>query len=275
MEKENTIKTNDKKNIIIIVLTTIIICLLLFICYDKLFKSDEKSNNTNKENTQEETKNNENNKENDETKEITVDELNLLTEKSNNYVEYYSFQEILPITNISSIDNQVLLNYAVIELNFKETITAQEVEKIIRDFVGSGYTLKHQDIKCDSDEEQPLYTYDSNTKTYIENSYHDGHGGNGRYAYTKYIGSYKSNNNYILNFKIVYSNNISDEGVAYQYYTNVNDSNNGENILYEFDDYGDMNDEIFKTFEEKVPTTTFTYEKNSDGTFNLKSITIK
>ena len=31
----------------------------------------------------------------------------------------------------------------------------------------------------------------------------------------------------------------------------------------------------FKTFEDKLPITTFTYEKNADGTFNLKSVIIK
>ena len=36
-----------------------------------------------------------------------------------------------------------------------------------------------------------------------------------------------------------------------------------------------LDDETFKTFEDKLPITTFTYEKNANGTFNLKSVTIK
>ena len=58
----------------------------------------------------------------------------------------------------------------------------------------------------------------------------------------------------------------SDMCVPYIYYTSYNDSKNETYPIYEFnsDSYDFvMNEEIFKTIEEKVPITTFTYEKSS------------
>ena len=292
MEKEKIVQENKKKNIIIIILSAIIICLLIFLIFDKVINKDNKENKepvnkqeetNNNEINQEETNNDEKNQE--ETNETANDinkNIDTLKTKSTNLIHNYNFQNLLPFTDISQVNNQFFLEYALNQLEWKEEFTKEEVELVIKNTFGNEVKLNHENIKCDICSSVPIYKYNSKTQKYTYNIEHDGHGGNNRYVYEKYIDGSNDGNIYTLNYKITYSNPTGDEGIPYKYYKNTQDANNNTNVIFELqaiDENGEtaplLNDETFKIFEDKLPITTFTYEKNADGTFNLKSVTIK
>lgn len=274
MEEEKKAKNNNNKNIIIAIVVTIIICLIIFICYDK-------STNNNKQNTNNNQEQENNNQNEEQETNILTDELYSLIGRVEHIMNIQQLQKTLPLTNINSIDNQEILMFAINQAGWNEKFTSQEIENIIKDFVGTEYKVKHENINC-SVTNEALYEYNNNTKTYTFNRNHSDHESSGNHsAYTKYINNSIIDNTYTINFKITYSNLIQDEDFAYKYYKNITDAENDQNLLFECPwnenegYYEAMNDEYFKTFENELPTTTFVFEKNNDGTFNLKNITVK
>lgn len=280
MEKE---ENNKSLIIIIVILSIVIVGLLSFISYDKLInKEGSQSNNDTKEEVD---KKQDENEENNVTGPVALDqnELNELKNITNELLRIKYIQKNTNLNDVNKISNQDLLYYAIGFLNSDVfgTHTAEEVENVIQNLVGTEYKIKHENLKCDIGCKEPYYIYNSSTKKYTyNNEYPASEFDKSFRAYSKYINSSKSGDTYIISFKIAYSNAISGEDFVDKYYKSVSDALNNKNVLFKcptnsYNEPVKMNDTYFEQFESKLPVTTFTYEKNSNGTFNLKSISVK
>ena len=265
LENENVKKKSHKGLIIFIILLILIILGLVgYICYDKglIFKKVEEKEI--KEEAKKETKNEPTFSELEDTKAI-VQEL------SNNFAKYY------PIKNVSEINNQDLLVYAVKKIGWNEVIEKKEIENEITKILGTDTKINHEDIECSSAHDEKLYLYEDGK--YRFNEKHGGHGGKTVYSSAFYVSGEKDKNIITVNYKILYSNVCSDTCVLTSYYRTYKDSLNDENPVLEGDPNSEdgpgvnLTEKLYKSVEVKIPVTTFTFEKTDDG-YILKSVKI-
>ena len=263
LENENMKKKSHKGLIIFIILLILIILGLVgYICYDKFFTKEPEVKEEKKE---EKT-----------TSELSFSEIaevsELVQELSNNFGEYY------PIKNVDEIDNEDLLSFALFKIGFKEEIKKSEVEDVIKKYFGN-VNLKHEDIECAMEHENNKELYFYKDDKYVQNEKHGGHGGSGGISAASFYVSGEVDKNIVTaNYKILYSNFCGDTCMLNKYYRTYNDSLNDKNPVLEGDDSSDdpgvnLTESLYKSVEEKVPVTTFTFEKTDDG-YILKSVKI-
>ena len=199
--------------------------------------------------------------------EMTLDDR--IKEISNNFSKYF------PITDISKIHNQDLLIYGLSKVGWEEYITEIEIENAVKKIFGNKIKGKHENIECPTSDPEPLYLYRNGV--YTPNPKHGEHGGSGRPdVYPFEVNVTEKDNVITANYKLLYSNYCSDTCIINSYFKSYQDSINNTNpVLSSNDNQGLLlTDELYKSVESKLPTTTFIFEKGND-TYNLVSVTIK
>ena len=197
-----------------------------------------------------------------------------------------AFSSYFPIEDVSKIDNQLLLRFAqqMILDSYSNGFTKEDIEAVINNYFGNSVKVTHENIKCEATWEQngkthpDLFLYDGNGK-YTYNSEHGGHGIGGVFLKSKYISTEKNNNKIMINYKFIgfYHSDIWGGETEDDYIDVIYKSEMPKNKR---DDTGNCIDEKGNHIQcidpfDYVPTTSFTYEKDSNGTYNLKSITKK
>ena len=278
--KEEINQPKNKKSkglvIVIIILGLTVLGLVGYITYDKLSEKDSNPK-TKEENKVKETK-----KEvkKDNTRELTDDEKVRFQDIVTNVNKYFS--KYYPITNPQTIiANDELLTFALVRIGYSnETFTGDEVVKIIKTYFGNSVSVTNKDIICGIDNE-PFYTYNATTNTYKKSSYSHGHDGIG-FMESEYFfesGSVKDDKEFTINAKILYAGYRSGTwGPTSEYFGNYEDARTGKNALYKSDNEDEdinLTDDLYQSIKDKFPTTTYKFEKNSEGYYDLLSVTIK
>ncbi len=256
--------------IAIIILIIIVFGLIIYILYDKeiIFNSSNK-----KEIVEKNTK-----KEEEKTKKISTEEKEILLEKIK---KINSFSKYYPLTNANQIPNQEVLLKLAFEIGFGKSFSEEAMTEKIKDYFGDGYAIKNEDIICSIDKE-PFYVYNSNTNMYryAVDSIH-GHGGAGGISeiVVNYVDGKVIKDKIIIDTKLLYSTYCSDTcGPNYAYYASYQDALDNKPILGQEDNYEneiELTDQLYKTIEDKLPTTTYTFTKKDNNTYSLESVIIK
>lgn len=255
---------------VIIILIIIVIGLVGFICYDKGILFNTKNIAT------EENKKEELDYKEEENKDLSYEEGNLLLEKiklmNNNFSSNY------PIDDVSKISNQDLLLFVAKQLGFGTDFTEDSANDVIFKLFGDLIKLKHESVMCTIDN-KPYYVYDASTKQYTFDSNSHGHGSAiGVETRTYYVdGKYTSDDEIMINAKVLYSNYCGDTCMIYAYYTSYQKSINSETPVLGDNSGGPLEytDNMYEQIKEDLPITTYVFEKTKNGGYNLKSITIK
>ena len=262
-------KKNNSKGLIIALglLIIVILGLITYICYDKgMFSiSNDTSNKGINEKLSTEKE--------EISKVLSYDEGNMLIEKIK--VINDNFNSLYPIEKVSNISNQDLLTFAAKKLGFGEKFTEENANNIISTYFGNSVKLAHENIICEVDK-LPFYTYDSNSKSYMYDSSSHAHGMPlGVSTETFYVdGKYISDKKIVINAKVLYSNYCGDTCMYYGYYTSYKDSINKQNPVIGGDENTpvDFNDALYKSVENKIPITTYTFIKNDSNVYSLESV---
>ena len=196
-----------------------------------------------------------------------------------NFSKYYS-------SSIDSISNQDLLVFGELYVRKQKNITFGDdlSGKDIKELVSSYFDrdVKHEDIICRVDN-NALYKYDSSSDVYKLVTEGHGHGGMGDTIYgskTYYIDGKVVNNTVVLNTKIIYGQYIrigqSTWGPTTNYYSSYEDSKNRTNSIIEREsgNYYELTNEDYQSVKDKLPTTTFVFEKKNDN-YVLKKVEVK
>ena len=250
---------------VIIILLLVIVGLAGFICYDQFVvkKESEKASTIEKQEAVRELT--------DIEKQVFTIRINALNAK---------FSKLYPFTSVTSISNQELLNYGLIGLYGRDSFTTDEIEENIRHVFGNGITIKHEDIICNIDK-KPFYNYDSSTKTYNKNSEMHGHDGGDELRDTKFYyisAKMLEENKIIIEAKVLYG--VMCSGICVpnnSYYASYNDSKNHKNAVITSKKDGEeitLTDDLYKSIENKLPITTYEFEKDANGSYNLVSVKV-
>ena len=267
MEKELPKKKNTGLIITLIILILIILGLVGYICYDKglIFQKVE---------TKEEKKDNKKQEKTDK-EEISVAEESTIEEKvkelSENFADYY------PLTDKQTIKNQDLLAYSLHKIGYKDSFTKEEVEESIKSLFGNDMKVKHEDIDCPTSDPTSIYLYEDGI--YTPNPDHGGHGGSAVYTNIHEVSLTKKDNKITAQYKILYAT-CGDVCILASYYKSYKDIIDGEYPILEWDmdEVEEIDDEVveegYQRVKDKIPTTTFEFTVESDGTYTLNSIKI-
>lgn len=279
---ENEVKVEKNKRgrglvVLVVILSILVLGLAFYIAYDKGLILNKKG--------QEQTENKKDvkDKEDDskeEKRELTVSEKEKFEDVINKLNQYFS--NYYPISNPKNIiGNDELLSFALTQIGYsKQSFTGDDVNKIINNYFGSSVSVTNKDIICPIDKEA-FYTYNASTNTYAKSSYNHGHDGTGFMEANYFFesGYVEDEKTVTINSKIVYLGYRSGTwGPTYEYYSNYNDAKNGTNPVYKGDTSGEglvLTDELYQSIKDNFPTTTFTFEKNSDGYYDLKTVSVK
>ena len=283
---ENEVKEEVKKEkkqskgllIAVIVLTVLVLGLVGYIVYDKEFKEKKENNITEKKDKKENTESKEKTKDN--SRELTNEEK----EKFENVINKLNahFSSLYPLNNPSTmINNDELLAFVLTEIGYStQSFTGADVERVKNEYFGNSVKVTNKDIICQLDK-QPFYTYNATTNTYTKTDYNHGHDGAGfMEAYYFFdSGNVTDEKTVTINSKIIYVGyRAGTWGPTYEIFSNYKDAKSSTNPIYtdESKDEGfEVNDSIYQKVKEKLPTTTYTFEKNSDGYYDLKSVLVK
>ncbi len=268
--------TKEKKSnpFIIILLVLVIVGLLGYIAYDKgvfnKFMNQKTEKETNHKEKEEEKK-----KEEEKVVELLAEEIAEWDKKINTLTTY--FANYYKDNNITSIDNQQLLNYGIRTAMKDNIATKEDVEKAIKDLFGNSIVPKHENVKCFVASHPDVYLFESDAYQYNNN--HPGHGGSEFYRYNivKYQSSEKTNTTLKLNYKILYYNECKDTCLLGELYARLDDTEPLVSFKQADGSYRDdakLTDELYENIKDKVPVTTFTYEIDKEGNYNLKSVEI-
>ena len=213
-------------------------------------------------------------------KEIPDDDLELLM----NQVKIYNkeLSKLYPINDVAKLSNQDLLRFSYLHIKFSDLITfsKDQVDEVIKKYFDSSVKIKHEDIICFAND-GPLFKYDKETGIYSYDGEHE-HDGAVGYRTESYIvksGMDEKTNTYKLALKVLYGPVITGmKGKLDNIYKSAREMNKPiYTVPSEYLDYPD--NEIFSIaydeIDNKVPITTFTFVKDSEGNFGLKSIIIK
>lgn len=210
------------------------------------------------------------------------------------FADYYS------LTDMSKIPNQQLLKFALFnQLNgyFDNTITAEQIEKYLHKYFGNQMNITHENVRCGmfhEDGQDAMFIYNPTTKTYSFNENHPGHGGGfSGFANieTFYLSGSKKDNTYTVKVKLLYGDRIGGDIVPIEclpkaYYKNQEEAKNETNPLIgnppaigtdvcEQPYPVQITPEDYARVKDQIPTTTFTFIKDSDGNYGLSKVTIK
>ncbi len=279
VEEQKTVVTPEVKNsnnkgnggykAVIVLLLLVILCGVGYFCYDKGIIFNKKDNSETKE---------ENKKENNKERKLTEEEKEKFKERIETITN--TFDMSFPIEDVTKISNQELLSFASSKLaNNNGRFSSEEVEKLITKYFGSNIKITHENILCSIDN-VPFYDYDSTSKQYIFHENHPGHGGpssvQGYYYFVD--GKVTNENKIVINSHIIYGIYKGDTwGPQNSYYKSAQDSKSGEPIIGKRDGQEDieLTDDLYNSVKDKLPTTTYTFEKDKNGNYNLISIQVK
>lgn len=260
---------------VIVLLLLIILGGVGYFCYDKGIIFNKKDNSETKE---------ENKKENNKERKLTEEEKEKFKERIETITN--TFDMSFPIEDVTKISNQELLSFASSMLMTDSNMngrpakfSSEEVEKVITKYLGSNFKVTHENIVCSLDN-VPFYDYDSTSKQYVFHENHPGHGGNGGVQGYYYFvdGKVTNENKIVINSHIIYGIYKGDTwGPQNSYYKSAKESQNGEPIIgkRDSDENIELTDDLYNSVKDKLPTTTYTFEKDKDGYYNLVSIQVK
>lgn len=279
VEEQKTVVTSEVNNsnnkgnggykVTIVLLLLVILCGVGYFCYDKGIIFNKKDNSETKE---------ENKKENNKERKLTEEEKEKFKERIETITN--TFDMSFPIEDITKISNQELLSFASSKLaNNNGRFSSEEVEKLITKYFGSNIKITHENILCSIDN-VPFYDYDSTSKQYVFHENHPGHGGNGSVQGYYYFvdGKVTNENKIVINSHIIYGIYKGDTwGPQNSYYKSAQDSKSGEPIIGKKDGEIEikLTDDLYNSVKDKLPTTTYTFEKDKNGNYNLISIQVK
>lgn len=226
-----------------------------YFVYDSFFTKDDNASVA-KEEKKEEKKVSESDEVSDEVKILLLNKI----DDYNKYIsKFYSFN------NVSSIDNQYLLNFAYSLAGNEKT--SNNLDKAISTYFDDNVKLKHEDIICKVDD-VALYKYNASTKKYELNEKHPGHGGvSGVDVEKVFLGGINMGDSIVISTKNFYFM-PDDVAEGIKYYASYNDVLNGENKVCE-------SSTEFDKYKDKLPTTTYTFVKNSSSEYVLSSVSIE
>lgn len=264
-----SIKMKEKNKGLII--TIIILAIFLFattgyIIYDKVITKEEVEEKENNE--QEEVV-----EEDHPARELTEEEQSILTEQIKEYSTYLAMD--YPVADIRAISNQSALQFALYELNVSgNDFMESDLEKQLKKYFGNNHPFIHEDIECYLDHE-PLYTYDSATREYTFQDIH-GHGGSGYYRPTVFfVDGTAKDNTYTVEVNIIYADYCSGLcGPMMTYYKTSGDSINSTNEILSFDEEHQVTEEEYQMVKDTLDITTFTFEKDKENNYGLKTVDI-
>lgn len=263
MNKEVKEKNNKVGYIIIIILLILVVLGLVgYIIYDNQFKENNKCDDT-IESVKEEAK----------TYELTYSKATEYMEK----IQVYNniFHENYLISNKKEITNDEYLTFAYRMLLGKETITVENIEKVLHEYFGKNIKFEHDNIKCFAGEE--VYEY-SKENGYTEKE-HYGHGGPGALkTEIFYVSSEVRGNKVKFVTKNVYEDICGEIcGPNKAYYASVDDAKSQTNPILKAAEYQESV-EIAQYNKEfilsKVPETTYNFIIEDNGNYYLDSVNI-
>lgn len=253
---------NDSNSSGLMGFLVVLILLLLvgggYFVYDYFFAKND--NASVKEDVKEEKKEEKKVSESDEVSdEVKILLLNKIDDYNKYISKFYSFN------NVSSIDNQYLLNFAYSLAGNEKT--SNNLDKVISAYFDDNVKLKHEDIICKVDD-VALYKYNASTKKYELNEKHPGHGGvSGVDVEKVFLGGINMGDSIVISTKNFYFM-PDDVAEGIKYYASYNDVLNGENKVCE-------SSTEFDKYKDKLPTTTYTFVKNSSSEYVLSSVSIE
>lgn len=268
--KKNS-STNWKIKIILI-LSLILSALLAYIVVNEKYYSDPPEE-------QIEDKNNEDNSDNNKNiRNLTQVEIDILKNQIEKTSQY--FAQYFPINSIDNIPNQELLqNMYIMSESSYPSFSAIQIDETTKKYFGNNKKIIHENILCQYSEHEALYLYDANTHSYSYNVNHAGHGGPGFISRTKAFevkGIIENENKVTVTAKILYGNYCSDTCIGgYSYYASI--PNESALLLFQSTEPTEfiITDEKYNEVATQVPTTTFTFEKDSEGNYGLKAVEFK
>ncbi len=262
-------KNNNRLIAIIILLVIALLATSGYIIYDKVIKKEEvtKEKVTPKEEQQQPV-----------TRNTTKEEQTILLDQITAYTTY--FADSYPITEETPLDNWEALSFATIQLeNSFSDFMESDLEKVLEQYFGKNHPYIHADINCFAGD-GVLYKYDSAKRTYTYQDIH-AHGGRTAFRPTIYIleGIVKDDTTYEVTTQILYANNAGDTmGPRERYYITANKTPTTEEyedcILGPYGVEHEVTEEEYQSIKDQIPITTFTFEKDEDNNYGLKSVTI-
>lgn len=260
-----------KKNKGLIAVIIILIIALLgtsgYIIYDKVLIPKDQEKYQKKPKKEKETPP-------EESRTLQNQEIEKLLEQITAYSTY--FADFYPLTE--PLSNQKALYFALIELNAKTNdFMESDLEKVLEKYFGKNHPYHHEDIKCPIDNEA-LYIYNSAKRNYTYQDIH-WHGGSTIFRPTVFFvdGKVLDEKTYAVKTNILYAPNSGDTtGPRDKYYSKVMFEDTTDNmVLGPYDSDHEITDEEYQSIKNKLPITTFTFEKDDFGNYGLKSVTLE
>lgn len=263
-------KKKKKINMLITILILILIIISNHIIYDKILKSQKEENVL-----KQKLKENPNQAEQNSIRELREEEQEILLDQIKKY--NLSFASSYPITDLKPLNNQSALMFALkMTTKTGQDLMESDIEKELRKYFGKDHPYVHEDIECFL-EDGPLYKYNRTKNIYLYQYIH-AHGELGFYPSELYFvsGVVKNNKNFQIKVKILYADYCSGTcGPIQGYYASISEAENkNEYILEPYIDFHNLTEVQYQTIQEKVPTTTFNFEKDNEGNYGLKSVII-
>lgn len=179
--------------------------------------------------------------------------------------------DLFPIKDVSEIPNQKLLGIgmpAIYASDVAHSFSQTNVEQEIYFIFGDNVKITHENYLC-KDDKIPLYKYDATSKMYVTNTEHPGHGTSGLETYKFFISATSKDNILEVNYKNMYIPTSDITPVANIYDAPKNGNKVLENVNW------DEVESKYETIKDKLPITTYTFEKTKFDGYNLKSVIIK
>lgn len=237
-------------------------------CYFFVSSTEKKTNETSAEESME-------------GKEIPAHIVNDLTANIKDvYSAYYSYDYVNGFKSISQ-DKVIYFAITANQSSYNQPVSFDNVKQYITKYFGENYNYTNHDIICNLDKEV-LFKIDNTTKEYILNNsgnIHGHDGGNGyrvaRNNYVKVLSSTYEEENIVIKAKILYGTScLGTCGPNNMYFANPNDSQpilGGNSIDYEYV----VTEEDYERVKSTLDTTTFTFSKNSNGSYYLSNVEVK
>ena len=271
-------KKNNTPYIIIIIVLLLAVGLLAFIAFSNKNNKEESSNNNNINATD---KNSKEEEEEEENPVISETELNALADKIEAYnkglVRFY------PLNDISSLDNQNILQFAFINAltnDFKQALEVSEIDRIIKDYFGETKMVIYSDFICDGEtndsncnRDTALYEFDNESNKYkqLEVSrgaffvqLDDNHVKIESYEY--------DGEELVIKAKVLYGTYVQSSTHPPLYYTTLEDSKNDTNSIYEREGEIISDKKVEELLEKVTDITTYRFTKDSSNHYILQSV---
>ena len=266
-------KKNSSVNWPIRIIIVLLIILALLIGYIAIDKKNNTPITDESEVTEKEDTTNENNTEN--TRELTQEEINILKDQIEKTSQYLG--ENYPINSIDNLPNQELLHaMQILSESGYPSFSATQIDETTKKYFGNTKQIIHENILCQYKEHDMLYLYDANTNTYNYNNNHPGHGGTSFISRVKAFevkGTISNEKTVTVTAKILYGNYCSDTCIGgYSYYASIPNESAVQLFQSVLPEEFIITDEKYAEVADKVGITTFTFEKDSEGNYGLKTV---